>query len=98
MDDEESVESILARGGERASFGMQGWTYERELLTTVVDVLGQIHATLVQVNSENGRRPVVEPLKRPRTALDRVEAKRAVAEHEQRVRQWLGSESNRVVT
>lgn len=84
------MRELLDSGGAGKGFGMQGWTYERELLTTVVDVLGQIHATLIQVNSENARRPVVEPMRRPKTALDRVEAKRSVAEHEERVRQWLG--------
>lgn len=63
-----------------------GWTAERHLLATIVDTLGVIHATLVQVHSKEGKRPPVEPLRRPITIIDRIEAKQALAEHRERVR------------
>lgn len=89
LEDDDSVEQLLARtrdGDEsKSTFGMQGWTYERELLTTIVDALGQLHATLIQVNSENGRRPDIPMLGRPRTAIDRVEKRQAWREHKRRV-------------
>lgn len=88
LEDEDSVEQLLARTKDEDStnvFGMQGWTYERELLTTIVDALGQLHATLIQVNSDNGRRPDIPMLGRPKTAIDRVEKRRAWTEHKKRV-------------
>lgn len=86
MDDEESVASLLDQEEQAATFGLRDWTYERELLTAVIDALNGIHATLIQVNSEGGKRPEVDPMRRPTTALDRLEARRAKEQHEQRVR------------
>jgi hypothetical protein len=79
-DDEESKSSIP----------LAGWTTDHDLLTTVIDVLNSLHATLVQVNSEKGQRPDVKPMPRPETAIERVEAKQAIDEHLERVRKFLG--------
>lgn len=84
MDDDRIVEELLGKG-RPAGLTLAGWTYERELLTTIVDVLNQLHATLIQVNSEKGDRPPVDALPRPKTALDRIQAQRAVREHRARV-------------
>ncbi len=71
------------------SFGMLDWTYERELLTTVCDLLQQLHASFIQANSDGGKRPKVEPMPRPKTALDRLEARQVVEEHRSLVRLML---------
>lgn len=88
MDDEESVAGLLDQEADRepGAFGLRDWTHERELLTAIVDQLGALHATLIQVNSDGGKRPEWEPMRRPKTALDRMEARRAKEAHEQRVR------------
>jgi hypothetical protein len=85
MDDDESVEQLLDRPASRA-FGLAGWTFERELLTAMVDALNQVHATLIQINSQNGQRPAVDPLPRPVTALHRQQARQRFSAHQSRVR------------
>lgn len=90
MSDADSVVELLERSGtEPTTFGTLGWTYERELLTLIVDILNQMHATLVQVNSDNGKRPPVEPMRRPVTVLDKVEAQQGLLAHQERVRKFL---------
>lgn len=82
--DPESVEEILNRqreNGSKPSIPLAGWTTEHDLLTTIIDVLNNLHATLIQVNDERGRRPDVTPLPRPSTALEKVEAKQAIEVH-----------------
>lgn len=87
LEDEETAASLSERSEHTTgSFGMVGWTYERELLTTICDLLLQLHATFIQANSEDGHRPPVDPMPRPKTALDRVEARMAREAHRQRVR------------
>lgn len=86
MDDEDAVAALQAEPDGPSAFGMQGWTYERELLTTVVDVLGQLHASFIQANSDDGKRPKVEPMLRPRTALDRMRSRQVLEEHRNLVR------------
>lgn len=92
MDDGESVTELLRNMGtrtEKTTFGLLGWTYERELLTLIVDVLNQLHATTVQAHSVDGKRPAVEMLKRPVTALNRVEAQQEILDHQERVAKFL---------
>lgn len=90
LDDEDAAAELLARVGEGdRRFGALGWTPERELLTTICDLLAQLHATLIQVNTTNGRRPDVTPLRRPSTALDRIQAKADREAHRERVRLFL---------
>jgi hypothetical protein len=89
MDDGDSVAEMLRRSGTQTTFGFLGWTYERELLTLIVDVLNQMHATMVQVNSADGKRPSVEMLRRPVTALNKVEAQQGILEHQERVAKFL---------
>lgn len=85
MDDDDAVKQLLSR--ERpAGFGLVGWTFERELLTAAVDALNQLHATLIQVNSDDGKRPKVESLPRPTTALDRMARDEELTAHRNRVR------------
>lgn len=86
MDDPESVQEILDRPGSKSKgIPLVGWASEHDLLTTIIDVLNNVHATLIQVNDEKGRRPEVSPMPRPITAVTRVEAKQAIDEHRRRV-------------
>ena len=59
------------------SFGMAGWTYERELLVGVTETLMSLRAVLIAVNSEKGKVSKVQPLPRPKTAVDRIAAIRS---------------------
>lgn len=90
MQDEDAVNEMLRRqhrdDDKSVELGFLGWTPERDLLTTICDVLQQIHATLVQVNSENGQRPDVKPMVRPRGVIEKVEAKQALIDHRERVK------------
>lgn len=91
--DEESMEQVLSQednAESKSAIPLAGWTTDHDLLTTVIDVLNSLHATLVQVNSEKGQRPDVKPMPRPETAIERVEAKQAIDEHLERVRKFLG--------
>lgn len=86
MDDEDAASRLLDNNTDGPAFGMLDWTYERELLTTICDLLAQFHATFIQANSSDGKRPSISPLPRPKTALDRLAARRAREAHEARVR------------
>lgn len=92
MDDPESVELISQemhnRAGESQRPTMLGWTAELNLLATIVDVLSEMHATLIQINSEGNKRPTVVHIERPVTAIERVESKLAIVEHRRRVKAW----------
>lgn len=94
MDDPESVELIAQQmkdhPDEGHKVGMLGWTAELNLLATIVDVLSEVHATLIQINSEGHKRPPVAHLPRPVSAVAKVEAKQALTEHKQRVKAWTG--------
>jgi hypothetical protein len=90
MEDGDSVTELLKRSGAGpTTFGLLDWTYERELLTLIVDILNQTHATLVQAHSDDGKRPSVEMMKRPVTILNKVEAQQGLIEHQERVRKFL---------
>jgi hypothetical protein len=69
-----------------------GWTAELNLLATIVDVLSEVHATLIQINSEGHKRPTVAHVPRPVSVIDRIESKLAIAEHKKRVQAWLGKD------
>ncbi len=71
---------------------MVGWTAERELLATIVDVLTEFHATFIQANSEKNQRPPTERMPRPYTALKKVETKKAYQEHRERVAMFLSGQ------
>ncbi len=77
-DEDTAMAMISARGdgqGGRPRFGMQGWTYERELLVGQSELLMSIRALLIGAKfSKSGKPPKVDPMPRPRTAADRVEA------------------------
>lgn len=91
MNDPESVELIsqeMRKSSETQRPTMLGWTAELNLLATVVDVLSEMHATLIQINSEGNKRPNVVHIERPVTALERVESKLAIIEHRRRVKAW----------
>lgn len=89
--DEDTVRQSLNDDSEQRILSMAGWTPERELLATIVDVLTELHATLIQANSEKGKRPPVQHLPRPWTVIEKVETKKAVAEHRERVKLFLAS-------
>lgn len=88
--DEESVAELLSTedNDKKVEMSLAGWTTDHDLLSTIIDVLNHMHATLVQVNTENGKRPDVRPMQRPGTAIERVEARQALEEHRKRVAQW----------
>ena len=96
MDDPESIEmmaqQVAADKKKTVRQTMLGWTTEVSLLATIIDVLSEMHATLIQVNSKDSRRPSVSHVRRPASALDRIEAKQALSEHRQRVRAWTGKQ------
>lgn len=79
LDNEQDAEELLARG-EATTFGMRDWTYDRELLTLLVDEIRSLHATLIAVNSR-GRSPKFSPLPRPVTAVDRVQRRQRLQRH-----------------
>lgn len=82
LDNEEDAAALLERG-ERETFGMVGWTYERELLTALVDEVRSLHATLY--SAHGGKNFPHRPLPRPVTALDRIIRRAKLARHEERV-------------
>ena len=90
MEDGDSVVELLKRSGtEPTTFGLLGWTHERELLTLIVDILNQTHATIVQANSDDGKRPAVEMMRRPVTILNKVAAQQEILDHQERVAKFL---------
>lgn len=94
MNDSESVELISQNmktdEGKSERPSSLGWTAELNLLATVVDVLSEMHATLIQINSEGNKRPTVAHIPRPASPVEKVEAKLAIIEHKRRVKAWTG--------
>lgn len=91
MNDEESIELLRRQVSEvkKPELSILGWTPERDLLANAVDVLNEMHATLIQINSKDAKRPPVVHIRRPVTALDRIEAKQIAEDHKERVRKFL---------
>jgi hypothetical protein len=89
MEDPESVERMLRKSDKKNKIPLVGWRTEHDLLTTIIDLLNSMHATLIQVNDEKGRRPEVHPMPRPHTALTKVEAKQAIRQHFELVSKFL---------
>lgn len=75
-DDDELAPLLVAahdnNSGEEPRMSMVGWSPERELLTEVLQAVRGMHATLIGVNSKNGKAPDVPPARRPTTAVDLV--------------------------
>lgn len=92
VDDKESIELLAKQAPleKPTKITAFGWTAERELLATIVDVLSEMHATLIQVNSEKGRRPAVEHVKRPTNVLDVIEHKQIMETHRELVAKLMG--------
>lgn len=74
LDDEEVARKMLADtdGGPRRAMDMQGWTYERELLTAILESVQRLTAITIAANSKDGKAPRVPPLPRPETAVQRI--------------------------
>lgn len=93
MTDEDSVAELLKRqdidGDDAPPMSFVDWTPERDLLTTIADILNQLHATLVAVNSEKGKRPDIDPLPRPTSVVEKVEHKQIKELHNSIVAQFL---------
>jgi hypothetical protein len=92
LSDVDSVRELLARGDgddEEPRLSFVDWTPERDLLTTIADILNGIHATLIQVNDERGRRPDIGALPRPTTVIEKVEKQQIIALHQSIVAQFL---------
>lgn len=83
MDHDEDAAQLLRRGVPE-HFGMQGWTYDRELLSLLVDEIRSLHSTFIAVHNK-GKGFKVTPMPRPVTAMDRVERRERLARHEKRV-------------
>lgn len=79
MDNEEDAAELLARG-EATSFGMRDWTYDRELLTLLVEEIRSLHSTLVAINNK-GKGFAVSPMPRPVTAIDRIQRRQRLQRH-----------------
>jgi vacuolar-type H+-ATPase subunit I/STV1 len=92
LKDEETAELLWDRAAtdQPTTMDTVGWTPERELLTTIVDVLSEMHATLIQVNTKDGKRPPVERMSRPTSIFEKIEHKQAVEAHRERVRKLIG--------
>lgn len=80
-DDDDTALALLSARDDAAAaegrprFGMYGWTYERELLVGQTDLLMSIRSLLIGAKfSKSGKPPKVDPMPRPRTARDRIEA------------------------
>lgn len=93
MADEDSVAELLKRqstdGDDAPPMSFVDWTPERDLLTTIADILNQLHATLVAVNSKKGDRPNIEPLPRPISVVEKVERKQIKEMHNDIVSKFL---------
>lgn len=85
LDSEEDAEELLRRG-ESTTFGMKDWTYDRELLTLLVEEIRSMHSTLVAAHSKGGKGFSVTPLPRPVTAIDRVQRRQRLQRHNDLVR------------
>lgn len=96
MDDTESIELLAKQDptDNPTRITALGWTAERELLATIIDVLSEMHATLIQVNSEGAKRPSVDHVRRPVNVMERIERKQALADHEALVSKMMGGEAN----
>jgi hypothetical protein len=55
---------------------MVGWTPERELLSGILEAVLRQTAWLVGVHGKDHKVPKVNPLPRPRTAIERVRRRR----------------------
>lgn len=74
-DDEMAARLLDAETDEeprRRHLTLVDWTPERELLTSVAESVRDLHATLLAVNSKDGKRKAPPPLPRPRTAVERA--------------------------
>jgi hypothetical protein len=73
------------RRGEAKTFGMRDWTYDRELLSLLIDEIRSLHSTFVAANNK-GKGFSVTPMPRPVTALDRLKKHERWSRHDERVR------------
>ena len=91
MEDDESIKLLQKHTGKTIHTrpSILGWTSERDLLATIVDAISEMHATLIQANSKDAKRPPVVYIKRPVSAMDKVEARLATEEHQDRVKKFL---------
>ncbi|GGM75489.1 hypothetical protein GCM10012275_52720 [Longimycelium tulufanense] len=69
--------------------GLDQWSRTEELLTYVVEEIRNLRAVTIAAHSERGRVPRVQPLPRPKTALERLEEREAMEIHRSIVRQVL---------
>lgn len=90
--DEDAAE--LLKRGETTTFGMRDWTYERELLSALVDAVRSMHSTLHAVHSKNHKGFDVKPMPRPVTALDRIRKRQRWDRHAELVRAVLPQSEN----
>lgn len=74
LDDEDVARRMLAEqdDGPGRPMDMHGWTFERELLTAVLEAIHRLTAITIAAHSKDGKPPKVPPLPRPETAAQRV--------------------------
>lgn len=93
MTDEDTLAELLKRqgidGDDVPPMSFVDWTPERDLLTTIADILNQLHATLVAANSERGKRPDIDALPRPASVVEKVERRQIKELHNSIVAQFL---------
>lgn len=89
LDSEEDAAVLLERG-EPTTFGMRDWTYERELLSALVDSVRSLHSSFVAANTKGGKGFEVKPLPRPVTAIDRIKKRQRWQRHHELARLVLG--------
>jgi hypothetical protein len=85
LDNEEDAAELLKRG-EVTTFGMRDWTYDRELLSLLIEEIRSFHSTMVAVNTKNRKGFTVSPMPRPVTALDRLKRRERWTRHDELVR------------
>lgn len=93
-DDEDTALALLDEAERETpsgapTFGMAGWTPERELLVGLTEAVMSLRAVLIAVNSKSGKVPKVVPLPRPKVAADRVSAIRSRRKREGLLAQLL---------
>lgn len=86
-DDDELAARIAERTGEKPNGKKQGvpllsWTAQREQTATLTDVMVSVRQQILAGQLKKGKAPPrVSPAPRPRTALQRAEARRDLTRH-----------------
>lgn len=98
LDDEQVAEQILAfedkHPNAKPSRRVSDFTPEVDLLSTLVDRVGELTQAVVAAAGAQPRK--VTPVPRPKTAVDRVRARRSLAKHRRLVARVLPHRAGQV--